>query len=146
MKYSFLDEDVNNYYQAEQKWSGMVGWAAGISIFLACLGLLGLAALAAINRTKEIGGRKVLGASVANIITLLSKDFLQLIGISFLIGSPLAWYFMHKWLEDYENRISISWTVFLFAGLFAIAIALITVSFQAIKAALANPVQSLRTE
>ena len=146
MKYSFLDEDVNNCYQAEQKWSSMVGWAGGISIFLACLGLLGLAALAAINRTKEIGVRKVLGASVANIITLLSKDFLQLIGISFFIGSPLAWYFMNKWLEDYANRISISWTVFLFAGLFAIAIALITVSFQAIKAALANPVKSLRTE
>ena len=146
MKYSFLDEDVNNYYQAEQKWSSMVAWAGGISIFLACLGLLGLAGLAAVNRTKEIGVRKVLGASVRNIIVLLSKDFLQLIVISFLIASPVAWYFMNKWLQDYANRINISWTVFLFAGVFAIAIALITISFQAIKAAVANPVESLRTE
>jgi putative ABC transport system permease protein len=146
MKYSFLDEDVNNYYQAEQRWSSIVGWAGGISIFLACLGLLGLTALAAVNRTKEIGVRKVLGATVPNIITLLSKDFLKLIGISFLIASPVAWYLMNRWLQDYANRISISWTVFLFAGAFAIAIALITISYQAIKAAMANPVKSLRTE
>ena len=146
MKYSFLDEDVNNYYSAEQRWSSMVGWAGSISIFLACLGLLGLVALAAVNRTKEIGVRKVLGASVPNIIILLSKDFLQLIVISFLIASPVAWYFMNRWLEDYVNRINISWTVFLFAGVFAVAIALITISFQAIKAAIANQVKSLRTE
>jgi len=146
MKYSFLDEDVNNYYKAEQRWSDMIGWAGGISIFLACLGLLGLVTLAAINRTKEIGVRKVLGASVPTIIALLSKDFLKLISISFVIASPVAWYFMNKWLQDYANRISISWTVFLFAGVFAVGIALITISFHAIKAALANPVKSLRTE
>lgn len=146
MRYSFLDEDVNNYYRSEQRWSGIVGWAGGISIFLACLGLLGLAALAAINRIKEIGIRKVLGATVPNIITLLSKDFLWLIIISFLIASPVSWYLMNRWLQDYANRINISWTVFLFAGVFAILIALITISFQAIKAAIANPVKSLRTE
>jgi putative ABC transport system permease protein len=146
MKYSFLDEDVNSYYNAEQKWSSMVGWAGSISIFLACLGLLGLAALAAVNRTKEIGVRKVLGATVANIITLLLKDFLQLIVISFVIASPVAWYFMNRWLQDYANRINISWTVFLLTGVFAVAIALITISFPAIKAAIANPVKSLRTE
>ncbi|MDP4132004.1 MAG: ABC transporter permease, partial [Bacteroidota bacterium] len=146
LKYSFVDEDVNNYYNAEQKWSGIVGWAGGISIFLACLGLLGLAALAAVNRTKEIGVRKVLGASVQDIITLLSKDFVKLILISFLIASPLAWYVMNKWLQDYANRIDIHWAIFLFAGAFVFIIALATISFQAIRAAVANPVKSLRTE
>jgi putative ABC transport system permease protein len=146
MKYSFLDEDVNNYYNSEQRWSSIVGWAGGISIFLACLGLLGLAVLAAVNRIKEIGIRKVLGASVLNITNLLLKDFLKLIFIAFLIASPIAWIFMNKWLQAYANRISISWTVFLFAGLFAVLIALITISFQAIKAALMNPVKSLRSE
>ena len=146
MKYSFLDEDINNYYQAEQKWSNIVGWAGGLSIFLACLGLLGLAAMAAINRTKEIGVRKVLGASVPTIIVLLSKDFLKLIVISFVIASPISWYFMNRWLQAYANRINISWTVFLLAGVFAVAIAFITISFHAMKAAISNPVNSLRTE
>jgi len=146
IRYSFLDEDINNYYRSEQRWTGVVGLAGGISIFLACLGLLGLAALAAINRIKEIGIRKVLGASVLNITNLLLADFLRLILISFLIASPLAWYFMNKWLQDYANRINISWTVFLFAGALAISIALITIGFQAIKAAIANPVKSLRSE
>ncbi len=146
LKYSFVDEDVNNYYNAEEKWSSIVGWAGGISIFLACLGLLGLAALAAVNRTKEIGVRKVLGASVQDIITLISKDFVKLILIAFLIASPLAWYLMNKWLQDYANRINIHWTVFLFAGAFVIVVALATISFQAIKAAIANPVESLRNE
>ncbi|HWD89691.1 MAG TPA: ABC transporter permease [Mucilaginibacter sp.] len=146
MKYSFLDDDVNNYYRSEQRWTGIVGMAGGISIFLASLGLLGLAALAAINRTKEIGVRKVLGASVANIVTLLSKDFLRLILISFIIASPLAWYFMSNWLQGYAARITISWWVFAGAGLGAILIALLTISYQSIKAALANPVNSLRSE
>ncbi|MDR3713487.1 MAG: ABC transporter permease [Puia sp.] len=146
MRYSFLDEDINHYYRSEQRWSGIVGWAAGISVFLACLGLLGLAALSAINRIKEIGIRKVLGASVLGITHLLLKDFLKLILIAFLIASPLAWYFMNRWLQDYANRISISWTVFAFAGVFAVVIALLTIGYQAIKAALANPVKSLRSE
>jgi len=146
MKYSFLDEDVNNYYNSEQRWSSIVGWAGGISIFLACLGLLGLAALAAINSIKEIGIRKVLGASVLSITNLLLKDFLKLIFVSFLVASPIAWYFMSKWLQDYAYRINISWTVFLFAGLFAIVVAVLTIGFQAIKAALMNPVKSLRSE
>ncbi len=146
MKYSFLDEDVNNYYRTEQRWSGIVGWAGGISIFLACLGLLGLAALAAVNRTKEVGIRKVLGASVISLANLLMKDFLKLIVIAFVIASPLAWYLMNTWLQDYANRITINWTIFLFAGIFAISIALITISFQVIKAALINPVESLKTE
>ena len=146
MKYSFLDEDISNYYEAEQKWSNIIAWAGGISILLACMGLLGLAALAAVNRTKEIGVRKVLGASIRDIIALLSKDFLKLIVIAFIIASPVAYYFMHQWLQDYANRIGIEWWVFAIVGAGAILIALITISFQSIKAAIANPVKSLRTE
>jgi len=146
MKYSFLDDDVNNYYKAEQKRTNIVGWASGISIFLACLGLLGLAALASINRIKEIGVRKVLGASIPDILVLLSKDFIKLIVVSFLIATPVAWYFMNSWLLNYANHIHISWTVFLLTGLAAITIAFATISFQAIKAAVSNPVKSLRTE
>ncbi len=146
LKYSFVDEDVNNYYNAEQRWSSIVGWAGGISIFLACLGLLGLAALAAVNRTKEIGVRKVLGASAQDIIALISKDFMKLVLIAFFIASPLAWYLMNRWLEEYANRINMSWTIFLFAGAAVVVVAMATISLQAIKAALANPVKSLRTE
>jgi putative ABC transport system permease protein len=146
MKYSFLNDDINAYYQAEEKWSRMVGWAGGISIFLACMGLLGLAALAAINRTKEIGVRKVLGASVPNIILLLSRDFLFLIFIAFLIATPLAWLAMHSWLQGYANRISIDWQFFVLAGAGALLIALLSISFFVIRAALGNPVQALRSE
>ena len=137
---------LDRFYKSEARWSNIVGWAGGISIFLACLGLLGLAALAVVNRTKEIGIRKVLGASLSAIISLLSKDFLKLVLIAFIIATPLAWYFMNKWLQDYAYRINISWWVFAVTGATIIIIALLTVSFQAIKAAIANPVKSLRTE
>jgi putative ABC transport system permease protein len=146
LKYSFLDEDINNYYRDEQRWTGMVGWAGGISIFLACLGLLGLTALTAVNRTKEIGLRKVMGASIQNIISLLLGDFLKLVLIAFLVASPFAWYFMNEWLQHYANRISISWIVFLLVGIATTSIALLTIGFHAVKAALANPVNSLRLE
>lgn len=145
-KYNFLDEELNKFYKGEQRWSNIVGWAGGISIFLACLGLFGLAALAAINRTKEIGIRKVLGASVSNIINLLSKDFLKLIIIALIIASPLAWYFMNKWLQDFAYRINVGWIVFVATGAIVMLIALLTITFQALKAASANPVKSLRTE
>jgi putative ABC transport system permease protein len=145
-KYSFLDEDLDRFYKSEEKWSGIVGWAGGISIFLACLGLFGLAALAAVNRTKEIGIRKVLGASISTIVRLLSKDFLKLVLIALLIASPVALYFMHKWLQDYAYRIDIGWWVFAITGIIAVLIAFITISLQAVKAATANPVKSLRTE
>ena len=144
--YVFLDENIENFYKSEVRWSRIIGWAGGISIFLACLGLLGLAALAAVNRTKEIGVRKVLGASIPNIIGLLSKDFLKLVAIAIVIASPLAWYFMNKWLEDFAYRINIGWWIFLIAGLSAITLALITICLQAIRAAMANPIKSLRTE
>jgi putative ABC transport system permease protein len=146
LKYSFLDEDLDQFYKSESRWSNIVGWAGGISIFLACLGLLGLAALAVVNRTKEIGIRKVLGASLSAIISLLSKDFLRLVIIAFIIATPLAWYFMDKWLQDYAYRINISGWVFVITGVATITIALLVVSFQSIKAALTNPVKSLRTE
>jgi putative ABC transport system permease protein len=145
-KYSFLDEDLDRFYKSEEKWSSIVGWAGGISIFLACLGLFGLAALAAVNRTKEIGIRKVLGASVPIIVRLLSKDFLILVIIALLIASPIAWYFMNKWLLDYAYRINISWWVFAITGAVTVLIAFITISFQAVKVAVANPVNSLRSE
>ena len=145
-KYNFLDESLDNFYKSEQRWSNIVGWAGGISIFLACLGLLGLTALAAVNRTKEIGIRKVLGASVTSIVGLLSKDFVKLIIIALMIAAPVAWYLMHKWLQDFAYRIDIGWIVFAVPGFFAMAIAFITIFFQALKAGLANPVKSLRTE
>ncbi len=145
-KYSFLDEDLDRFYKSEEKWSTIVGWAGGISIFLACLGLFGLAALAAVNREKEIGIRKVLGASVPVIVRLLSGDFLKLVVIAMVIASPVAWYFMHNWLQDYAYRINIGWWAFVVTGVVAVTIAFITISFQAVKAAIANPVNSLRSE
>ena len=117
-----------------------------LGILIACLGLLGLATFAAQQRVKEIGIRKVLGASVTNVVTLLSKDFLKLVFISFLIASPVAWYAVNQWLQDFAYRIEVRWWVFPLAGVIAILIALFTISFQAIKAAIANPVKSLRTE
>jgi putative ABC transport system permease protein len=146
LKYDFLDESLNRFYGSEAKWSNIVGWAGGISVFLACLGLLGLAALAAVNRTKEIGIRKVLGASISSIMALLSKDFLKLVLIAFVIASPLAWYFMNKWLNDYAYRIDIGWTVFVITGVLAVGIAVLTISIQSVRAATANPVKNLRTE
>ncbi len=145
-KYSFLDEDLDRFYKSEEKWSAIVGWAGGISIFLACLGLFGLASLAAVNREKEIGIRKVLGASVPVIVRLLSGDFLKLVIIAMVIASPIAWYFMHNWLQDYAYRINIGWWAFVVTGVVAVTIAFITISFQAVKSAVANPVTSLRSE
>jgi len=110
------------------------------------MGLFGLAMFTAESRTKEIGIRKVLGASVVNITTMLSKDFIVLVTISILIASPIAWYFMNQWLQDFAYRANISWWVFVLAGAMAVLIALLTVSFQSIRAAIANPVKSLRTE
>ena len=144
--YSFLDERFNATYQAEQKIGSILGIFAGLTIFVACLGLFALARFTAEQRTKEIGIRKVLGASVAGVATLLSKDFLKLVLIAFVIASPVAWYIMDMWLRDFAYRINISAWVFLFTALLAIAITIVTISFQSIKAASANPVKSLRTE
>ena len=124
----------------------MVSLFALLTIFISCLGLFGLATYIAESRIKEIGVRKVLGASVASITLLLSKDFLKLVVVAILIASAIAWFLMNKWLKDYDYHINVSWWMFFAAGSLAIIIALITVSFQAIKAAIANPVKSLRTE
>ncbi|HET9823850.1 MAG TPA: ABC transporter permease [Chitinophagaceae bacterium] len=145
-QYSFLDENFDNFYRSERRWSSIIGWAGGISIFLACLGLFGLAALAVVNRTKEIGIRKVLGASMPVIVRLVTKDFLKLVIVALVIATPLSWYFMNKWLQDFAYRISIGWGVFIAAGCLAIAIAFATIGFHAVRAAVANPVKSLRTE
>ena len=144
--YSFLDQDFQRNYEKEQRTSQIVVYFTIIAIFIACLGLFGLSAFAAEQRTKEIGVRKVLGASVASVTSLLSKDFIRLILIAIVIASPLAWYAMNQWLEDFAYRVTISWWMFAAAGLLAVVVAVITISFQSIKAAIANPVKSLRTE
>jgi len=145
-EYRFLDETVAAQYRQEQRTGTIVKLASALSIFIACMGLFGLATLTVVRRTREIGIRKVLGASVSNVVGLLSKEFLVLVIIAALIAFPLGWWAMNKWLEDFAYRIHIEWWVFPVAGIAALIIALLTISFQAIKAALANPVKSLRTE
>lgn len=144
--YTFLDEKFASLYESEQRQETIFTTFACIAIFIACLGLFGLSAFAISQRVKEIGVRKVLGANTGTIVTLLSKEFLKLVLIAAIIAFPVAWYAMHHWLQDFAYRINIHWWVFVVAGLAALFIALATVSFQAIKAALANPVKSLRTE
>ncbi len=144
--YTFLDADFNKIYDAEQRTGKLFITFAVFAIFIACLGLFGLVTYAAEQRIKEIGIRKVLGASVGEIVTMISKDFVKLVLIAFVIAFPVGWWMMNKWLQGFAYRINISWWVFALAGALTIAIALITVSFQAIKAALANPAKSLRTE
>ena len=144
--YSFMDEDFNKLYTAEQRTAQIFITFAVLAILIACLGLFGLVTYAAEQRTKEIGIRKVLGANVANIVTMISKDFLKLILIASVIAFPGAWWAMHKWLQDFAYRVNISWWIFALAAVIAVLIALLTISFQSIKAAVANPVKSLRTE
>jgi putative ABC transport system permease protein len=144
--YNFLDERFNRQYENEQLFKKAFGIFAGLAIFVACLGLLGLTMFATIQRTKEIGVRKVLGASVSSIVVLLSKTFLKLILLSTIVAFPLAWWAMHTWLQDFAYRVNIGWWIFILAGASALLIALTTISFQAIKAAIANPIKSLRTE
>ena len=145
-QYSFLDDDYNKLYQSEEKTATLFNVFAAVAILISCLGLFGLITFVAHLKTKEIGIRKVLGASIGSITSLITKDFIRLVLIAFVIASPVAWYAMTKWLQDYTYRISLSWTIFVMAGLLALIIALFTISFQAIKAALANPVKSLRSE
>jgi len=144
--YQFMDESFNSIYKAEQRLGRIFMVFTILSILIACLGLFGLAAFNAQKRTKEIGVRKVLGASVGQITYGLTTDFLKLVGVAIMISLPFGWYIMNKWLEDFSYRISIGWWVLLLAALLAIGIAIVTVSYQAIKAARANPVKSLRTE
>ncbi|HEY5393218.1 MAG TPA: ABC transporter permease [Hanamia sp.] len=145
-QYTFLDEKFNKMYQSEQRQETIFTVFACIAIFIACLGLFGLSAFEITQRVKEIGVRKVLGAKVSSIVTLLSKDFLKLVLVATVIAFPIAWFAMSHWLQGFAYRINIHWWVFLLSAILALIVALVTVSFQAIKAALANPVQSLRSE
>jgi putative ABC transport system permease protein len=143
-EYSFFDETIARLYEKEEKTARIMNIAMGIAIFISCMGLFGLAAFVAEQRTKEIGIRKVLGATVTNIVAMLSRDFVRLVVIAIVIASPVAWWFMHQWLQDFAYRVPISWWIYGIAGAGAILIALLTVSAQAIRAAMANPVESLR--
>ncbi|WP_337044695.1 ABC transporter permease [Emticicia sp. 17c] len=145
-QYEFLDKSIANFYQQERKLSILYEIFAGIAIFISCLGLYGLVSFMAVQRTKEVGIRKTLGASVAHIVYLFSKEFTLLIGVAFLIAAPVGYYFMHNWLKQFEYRIDIGVGIFLLAIMSSIAIAWLTVSYQAIKAALVNPIKSLKTE
>jgi putative ABC transport system permease protein len=146
MEYFFLEDFRMQKYAEELRWKKVLDYSTGCSLLIACLGLLGLAVFMTERRTKEIGVRKVLGASVADITGLLSKDFLKLVLVAVVIASPLAYYFMQKWLSDFAYRIEIQWWMFAGAGAVALAIAFLTVGFQSVKAALMNPVKSLRSE
>ncbi|MBS1916731.1 MAG: ABC transporter permease [Bacteroidetes bacterium] len=144
--YRFLDESFNEMYNSEQRIGKIILIFSTLAIMVACLGLFGLSTFIAEQRTKEIGIRKVLGASVTGLVQMLSKDFVRLVLIAFVIAAPVSWYFMNKWLQDFAYRTTISWWIFLIAAIIAVSIAVITVSFQAIRAALMNPVKSLRSE
>jgi putative ABC transport system permease protein len=146
IEYKFLDENFEEMYHSEDKLKSLLSIFTSIAILIGCLGLFGLATYAAERRRKEVGIRKVLGASVQGIVILLSKDFIKLVIISLVIASPTAWYFMNSWLQDFAYRVNIGWWVFASAAGTVVGIALITVSFQAIKAAMANPADSVRTE
>ena len=142
----FLDEQFDALYTAEKKQGQIFTLFACIAILIACLGLLGLSAFSISQRIKEIGVRKVLGASVSSIVQLLSVDFLRLVAVAAIIAFPVAWYAMHSWLQDFAYRISMPWWIYIIAGLLSALVALATISVQAIKAALSNPVKSLRSE
>ena len=145
-EYSFLDESIASFYKKEQNTSKLLGWATGLAILISCLGLLGLVMYTTTQRTKEIGVRKVLGASVSQLVSLLSKDLLILVLIAIIIAAPLAWLALSNWLQDFAYRTPLSLWIFVIAGLFMIFVALITLSIQTIRAALKNPVGSLRSE
>ncbi|MFI5163594.1 MAG: ABC transporter permease, partial [Sphingobacteriales bacterium] len=145
-EYQFLDARIAQMYKQENQLAEISTWFAAVAILLSCLGLYGLASFMAIQRIKEVGIRKVLGASVSGIVYLFSKEFVALIAIGFVIATPITWYLMNKWLQDYTYRISIRWDIFALSAVIAIVIALTTVSFQLIRAALVNPVESLRSE
>jgi putative ABC transport system permease protein len=145
-EYQFLDDALASQYKQETKTDTIVKLASSLSIFIACMGLFGLATLAVVRRTKEIGIRKVMGATVGNIVMLVSREFVKLVIIAAVIAFPIAWWFLKDWLKDFSYRINISWWIYIIAATAAMGIALCTVSFQAIRAALSNPVKALRTE
>ena len=141
-----MNEMNEKQYEAETRWKNIISFSAAIVIFISCIGLFGLSALSIRQRTKEIGVRKVLGAPVRSIISLLSMNFCKLVLAAVIIAFPIGWWAMNKWLQDFAYRIDLGWWIFAGAGIMALSIAFLTVSFQAVKAAFANPVKSLRTE
>jgi hypothetical protein len=145
-KYSFLDETIAKFYKKEQDTERLLNWCTSLSILISCLGLLGLVIYTTTQRTKEIGVRKVLGASIAQIVSLISKDFMQLVMLAFVIVVPLSWWAMHDWLQDFAYRTSISWWIFLASGTLMTLIAFLVMSIQTVRSAMVNPVKSLRTE
>ena len=144
--YKFYDDTIASMYEKEEQTKGLLAWATGLAILISCLGLLGLVMYTINTRTKEIGIRKILGASITNIVSTLSTDFIKLVCIAFLIAAPLAWWAIYKWLQNYAYKTAMSWWVFVLSGVCMLLIALLTLSLQTIKAAIANPVKSLRTE
>ncbi len=144
--YTFFDKSIADFYKSEQNISRLLKWASGLCIFISCLGLLGLVIYITNTRNKEIGIRKVLGASVVQIVSLLSKDFISLVLIAFIIALPVSWWAMHKWLQEFVYRTSLSWWVFAVSGAGMIVIALSILSLRTIKSAMGNPVKNLRTE
>jgi hypothetical protein len=145
-EYAFFDEDIAKFYTAEKNMSDLLKWATGLSVFISCLGLLGLVMFTTTQRTKEIGVRKVLGASVSQIVQMLSADFIFLVVIAFVIAAPLAYLGMHQWLQHFVYHTNISWWIFGVSGILMSVIALLTISIRTVQAAIANPVKSLRTE
>jgi ABC-type antimicrobial peptide transport system permease subunit len=144
--FEFLDETIAKYYTAEQQLTKLLRWATGLTIFISCLGLAGLVIFTTNTRTKEIGIRKILGASVSSIITLLSKEFVNLLFIAYGIAVPIAWWSVHKWLESFAYRAPVNWWIFPLAGITMMGIALLTMSIRTIRAATANPADALRSE
>jgi putative ABC transport system permease protein len=144
--YKFKDLVNKKAYESEEKWKQIMLFGAILTIFISCIGLFGLATLSAEKRTKEIGIRKVLGASITNVVTLLSTDFIKLVSLSFIFSFPAAYYATQKWLENYPYRESFNWWIFAFTAAITICVALVTVGWQSIRAALMNPVESLKTE
>jgi putative ABC transport system permease protein len=145
-EYDFLDENINSLYKAQEDLSKLVGWFAFIAIFISCIGLFGLASFMAIQRTREISIRKVLGATVPGLIFLLFRDFLRLVIVALLVASPVAAWLMNKWLHDFAYRIALSGWIFVLTGLLAITITFLTVGWQGLRAARVNPARSLRAE
>jgi hypothetical protein len=144
--YRFFDESIAKLYKKEQDIARLLNWSTALSILISCLGLLGLVIYTTTQRTKEIGVRRVLGASIAQIVSLISKDFLYLVIIAFVIAAPIAWWAMNNWLQDFAYRTRISWWIFFLSGTIMILIALLILSIQTIRSAMVNPVKSLRTE
>jgi ABC-type antimicrobial peptide transport system permease subunit len=145
-EYNFQDKTVEMYYKSETNMSRLLRWSTALTILISCLGLLGLVMFTINTRTKEIGIRKVLGASVANIVSVLSTEFMRLVLLGFLIAAPLAWWATYNWLQDFAYRTTMSWWVFILSAVVMLFVALVTLSLQTIKAATVNPIKSLRTE